>query len=57
MLLSTFLLTDFGYAVLESKEDFVRRNGIDSWLGGVHLEGKESDYRWEEQGQQLLARI
>jgi hypothetical protein len=57
MLLTTFELTDVGQAVLEGKEDFVRRNGIDSWLGGVHLKGPESDYRWEEQAQQLLARI
>lgn len=57
MLLSTFALTDVGKAVLEGEDDFVRRNGIDSWLGGVHLRGYESDYRWEEQGQELLARL
>jgi hypothetical protein len=43
--------------VLDGKEDFVRRNGIDSWLGGIHLKGKESDYRWEEDAQELLARL
>ena len=57
MLLSTFELTEVGKAVLDGQEDFVRRNGIDSWLGGVHLQGKESNYRWEEKAQQLLARI
>jgi hypothetical protein len=57
MLLSTFALTDVGKAVLDGREDFVRRNGIDSWLGGVHLRGHESDYRWEEQAQELLARL
>jgi hypothetical protein len=57
ILLSTFVLTDVGKAVLDGEEDFVRRNGIDSWLGGVHLKGKESDYRWEEDAQELLARL
>lgn len=57
MLLSTFVLTDVGKAVLDGEEDFVRRNGIDSWVGGVHLKGKESDYRWEEDAQELLARL
>jgi hypothetical protein len=57
MLLSTFALTDVGRAVLEGEADFVLRNGIDSWLGGVHLKGTESDYRWEEQAQELLARL
>jgi hypothetical protein len=54
MLLSTFEVTDAGKAVLDGKEDFVRRNGIDSWLGGVHLKGTESDYRWDDQALQLL---
>jgi hypothetical protein len=54
MLLSTFEVTDAGKAVLDGKEDFVRRNGIDSWLGGVHLKGIESDYRWDDQARQLL---
>jgi hypothetical protein len=57
MLLSTFVLTEVGRAVLDREDDFVRRNGIDSWLGGVHLKGDESDYRWEEAAQQLLAKV
>ena len=57
MLLSTFALTEVGKAVLDGEDDFVRRNGIDSWLGGVHLKGNESDYRWEEQAHELLARL
>ena len=57
ILLSTFVLTDVGKAVLDGKDDFVRRNGIDAWVGGVHLQGHESDYRWEEDAQELLARL
>jgi hypothetical protein len=57
ILLSTFEITELGRAVLAGNEDFVRRNGIDYWLGGVHLEGKESGWRWEQQTHELLARL
>jgi hypothetical protein len=30
-------LTGFGRKVLAQQEDHVRANGIDRWLGGVHL--------------------
>jgi len=26
-------------------------------VGGVHLEGKEAEWRWEEQAQELLVRL
>lgn len=57
ILLSSFEITELGKAVLDGKQDFVRRNGIDYWLGGVHLEGDEAAWRWEEQGQELLLRL
>jgi hypothetical protein len=57
MLLSSFEITKFGKAVLNGSEDFVRRNGIDHWLGGVHLEGDEAAWRWEEQADGLLERL
>jgi hypothetical protein len=57
MLLSSFELTKFGKAVLNGSEDFVIRNGIDHWLGGVHLEGDEAAWRWEEQVDELLERL
>lgn len=57
MLLSSFEITEFGKAVLDGDQDFVRRNGIDYWLGGVHLEGDEAPWRWEEQAQGLLERL
>jgi len=40
-------LTDAGRAVLEGSADRVRLNGIDRWLGGVHLQGHESPWRWD----------
>lgn len=30
-------LTDTGHAALEGRADFVKLNGIDRWIGGVHL--------------------
>jgi hypothetical protein len=41
-----YALTDVGRAVLEGAADMVRLNGIDRWVGGVHLEGDESPFRW-----------
>lgn len=55
MLLSAFEITEPGEAVLAGTRDFVRENGIDMWLGGVHLHGKESQWRWDDDTEQLLA--
>jgi len=57
MLLSSFELTKLGRAVLNGKEDFVIKNGIDYWLGGVHLEGDESPWRWEDEAEELLVSL
>jgi hypothetical protein len=40
-------LTDTGAAVLRGAADRVRLNGIDRWLGGVHLQGHEAAWRWD----------
>jgi hypothetical protein len=29
-------------------------NGIDRWIGGVHLQGQETDWRWDEENGRLL---
>jgi hypothetical protein len=57
MLLSSFEITSGGEAIMTGKEDFVLRNGIDIWLGGVHLQGKESPWRWDEETQELLVSL
>ena len=54
---TSFEITEHGRAVLTSSEDFVRTNGIDQWLGGVHLEGNEVGWRWDEEHQELLVRL
>ena len=40
-------LTDTGLGVLRGKEDWIRLNGIERWLGGVHLSGPEAAWRWD----------
>ena len=40
-------LTDAGRAVLEGRADRIALNGIDRWLGGVHLHGRSSPWRWD----------
>ncbi|HET7460787.1 MAG TPA: DUF1835 domain-containing protein [Longimicrobium sp.] len=48
-------LTDAGRAVLDGREDRVRLNGIDRWLGGVHLHGREAAWRWDAGARTLVA--
>ncbi len=40
-------LTEAGRDVLAGRADHVRLNGIDRWLGGVHLQGREAAWRWD----------
>jgi hypothetical protein len=40
-------LTDVGREVLEDRADHIQLNGIDRWLGGVHLEGANAAWRWD----------
>jgi hypothetical protein len=41
-------LTAVGGRVLAGEEDHVRLNGVDRWIGGVHLSGREVRWRWDE---------
>lgn len=40
----TFRLTDAGRRVLHGRADYIALNGIDRWMGGVHL--MDGRYRW-----------
>lgn len=42
-----FEITEPGKSVLQGKADFVELNGIDLWLGGVHL-SPDNLWRWDE---------
>jgi len=49
-----YAITDSGRRLLEGKADWVKLSGpIDIWLGGVHLTGQESAWRWDEEKQIL----
>jgi hypothetical protein len=41
-------LTPAGGRVLRGEADHVALNGIDRWVGGVHLQGPEARWRWDE---------
>jgi hypothetical protein len=40
-------LSHSGKAYLEQRLDYVRANGVDRWMGGVHLEGRTVRWRWD----------
>jgi hypothetical protein len=44
-----FKITHFGRLVLAGKEDHVRVNGINRWLGGVHLYDGAPVWRWDHE--------
>jgi hypothetical protein len=46
-------LTPQGEATLRGEADFVEMNGVDEWLGGVHLLGDQL-WRWDEVNNKLL---
>ena len=48
----TFSLTEAGHAVLSGAADHIVLNGIDRWLGGVHL----TDGRWRWNGDEIVVR-
>jgi hypothetical protein len=41
-------MTETGKSVLRSEADYVELNGIDLWLGGVHL-GPDNLWRWDDE--------
>ena len=41
-------LTDAGRSVLAGQTDRVAVCGIDRWLGGVHLQGRDGIWRWDD---------
>lgn len=47
-------LTELGRVVLAGEQDWVRLNGINRWLGGVHLNGPEAAWRWDRTARRLV---
>lgn len=50
-------ITDMGKEVLTGRQDAIRLNGIDRWIGGVQLQGAEAAWRWEESSGKLMAGV
>lgn len=50
----TVTLARMGRQILAGQADWVHVAGIDRWLGGVHLNGLESPWRWNPQRQRLI---
>jgi hypothetical protein len=49
-------LTDAGRATLAGERDHVAEDGIDRWIGGVHLQGRSVAWRWDE-GTEAVVRM
>jgi hypothetical protein len=49
-------LTDTGHDVLDGRADHAALNGLDRWLGGVHLQGREPEWRWDPRGHEVIRR-
>jgi hypothetical protein len=49
-------LTATGAGVPAGEEDHVRLNGVDRWIGGVHLTGRDVRWRWDEGREALTTR-
>lgn len=43
----TVSLTEVGQKTLHCSEDHILLNGMDRWLGGVHMLGNQSIWRWD----------
>jgi hypothetical protein len=47
-------LTDAGRRVLHGERDHVALNGVDRWIGGVHLSGREIRWRFDEGTESII---
>jgi hypothetical protein len=49
-------ITDAGRDALDGRLDHAAVNGIDRWIGGVHLTGTDPAWRWDEGTETITAR-
>jgi hypothetical protein len=49
-------LTQAGLAVSRGEADAVTLNGVDRWIGGVHLKGDSVAWRWDRSARTLIGR-
>jgi hypothetical protein len=50
------VLTPFGHEVVRARADNVSRNGIDRWIGGVHLTTAHH-WRWDDRVHRTVERV
>ena len=43
----SYTVTDVGHDVLAARADHAELNGVDRWIGGVHLQGYRPAWRWD----------
>jgi len=48
-------ITETGRKVLEGRADHIDLNGIDRWLGGVHLKGEKAAWRWDRASERIVS--
>ncbi len=48
-------LTTAGAGVLAGEADYATLNGIDRWIGGVHLQGRQPRWRWEDASEIIVS--
>ena len=48
-------ITKTGRSVIEGRADHVALNGIDRWLGGVHLKGERAVWRWDRAAKRIVS--
>ncbi len=48
-------VTGTGRRVLEGEADHVALNGVDRWIGGVHLQGRTVPWRWDDGTEAVVA--
>jgi hypothetical protein len=49
-------LTEAGAQIVAGQADQIALNGIDRWIGGVHLQGRHVSWRWDD-GTETIVRL
>ena len=48
-------ITEAGRNVMDGRADHIELNGIDRWLGGVHLKGDKAAWRWDRTSARIVS--
>jgi hypothetical protein len=48
-------ITEAGRRVIDGPADHIELNGIDRWLGGVHLKGSQAAWRWDRTAARIVS--